>query len=378
MINTALRIINPGNKRTIVEWSRYISILELRTNIFKTRFMMGSYFHSKFVNLMTQLLYNIDLSNILKTKSDFQRYSKYIDPAVSVFRNAFDPVLNAKDITGIVVNKPNKDEDYFLCVSCDKPLSKLPLDKDWLSWEHTKPVTLFYHNANELITNFQLFNIDLKQQHPCMVLMSIDIAMLMFKYIKFYEYFKSIGGDYSVETFIHHHIIGQWFDDARKIWLFNLISELFVGDFSFDKIISDQSIAPNSALKNALSDIYRIQYELHQKNIEIGDFLCTDWFGNTSMWEWLCDIRDNYQLPFLQQYKWLKFMQEFPFIKLLVLVNNTIGTTEAGKLNKELLSLINRYNDQNIYINISNANLRERIRQDVNTILTLTKNNIYL
>lgn len=377
MLNTALRFINPGNKQTIVEWSRYISILELRTGIYKTRFLMGSYFHSKFVNLMTQLLYNIDLTNILKIKSDFQRYAKFIDPAASIFRNVFDPVLNAKDISGIIVNKPSKDQDFFCCVSCDKPLSKLPLEKGWSAWENTKPITIVHHNINELITNFQFFNIDFKRTEPAQVIVAIDIVMLIFKYVKYYEYCRERGEECKVETFIHQHIVAQWFDDTRRIWLFNILTELFFGNFSFDRITSDQTIAPDNALKNALQDVHRKRYELHQKNIEIGDFLSTDWLG-ISLYSWFTHVRDNLQLPMLQQYKWLKFMEEYPYVKFLILVSNAASTAESVLINKELIALINRYNDSNIYINITNAQLREQVKQDVNNILVLVKSNKYL
>ncbi len=358
-----------GQPQTITEWMRYVNTIDLRTSIYKTRFLSGSFMYSPFVNMVKHILHDIEWSNLLKCKNDYKRYSM-IDYLTGTYRGMFDPVYSSKEYSK-VLSSGNVPE-YILNVSRLKPMQSLPLDRGWTYWDEYHPVRIIHHDALELVTDLSGFSISFKSGSATRLIGSIDLILLIFKYLKYQEHCNEINDDPSIEQFIHRHLLPVWFEDLRTIWLFNVLNERMFGKFDFTKVTCDQTIAPLSALQSAFPDVYRIQYEAGQKNITFGEFINTEWFGpKRSIHEWISYMRHNLRVPALRQYNYLQFMAELPYTTFVIRLNNLIRTNESTKVNRELMYLLNRYNDMNIYSAISQPKLRTQLEYEVASTLQL-------
>ena len=371
MIATILKYAT-GQPQTITEWMRFVNVVELRTSIYKTRFLLGSFYYSPFVNLVKQILHDIEWSNLLKCKSDYTLYQQ-IYYLTGTFRGMIDPIYLSREF-GRVFTTSNVP-DYTMNVTSDTPMKFMPLDEPWSSWEQCHPVRIIHHDSLELVTDLSKFSIEFKGKAPSRLICSIDLVVLIFKYLKFMQYSRETDDDDSIEAYIQKHIVSNWFTDLRNIWLFNTLNELmFSNRFDPSKFTTDNTIAPMSALNGAIPDIYKIQSEVQQKNILYGEVLATEWFGmKHSLKEWLTTIRDTLQVPNLRQYTYLKFLEEIPYASFVIRLNNMIGSRASGNVNRELYQMLKRYHDTNVYASITSSTLKERLMYEVGQLLSLAK-----
>lgn len=370
MFNIILKYAT-GQPQTITEWMRYVNTVELRTSIYKTRFLMGPFSYSPFVNLCKSILHDVPLDDLLKSKSDFARYQQ-IYYLTGSYRGMFDPVYMSREYGQIFTR--GKTPDYVLNVTRSTPMQSMPLDRSWRYWEECHPVRIIHHDSLELVTDLSTFSIEFKKRPATCLICAIDMILLIFKYLKFVEYAEETNDDDTIETFLQRYIVPSWFDDLRNIWLFNVLNEMMFGNYNPSNIVTDETIAPLSGLTGALPDVHRIQAEAQQKNLLFGEVLATEWFGpNKSLKSWIREIRESLSVPELRQYAYLQFMEEFPYASFVIRLNNLIRSRESEKVNRELYQLLKRYNDSNIYANITQPKLKEKLSWEVSQLLSQAK-----
>ena len=370
MFNIILKYAS-GQAQSITEWLRYVNMIELRTSIYKTRFLMGPFCYSPFVNLCKQILHDVPLQDLLKCKTDYSRYQQIYYLAMS-YRSIFDPAYVTKEY-GHIFTK-GSTPDYILNVTRANPMQSLPLDRPWKSWENHHPVRIVHHDALELVTDLSKFSIEFKGQPASRLVCSIDMVLLIFKYLKFVEYSQDTDDDTTIETYLQRHIIPVWFDDLRTIWLFNILNVLMFGKYDPAALTVDETIAPISSLTGALPDVHRIQAEAQQKTLLTGEFLATEWFGpKYPIVKWIAEMRDTLQVPNLRQYFFLKFLEEFPYASFVIRLNNLIRSRDSERVNRELYQQLKRYNDTNVYTSIVQPQLREKLATEVGQLLSMTK-----
>lgn len=369
MIATILKYAQ-GSGQSITEWIRYVNVIDLRTSIYKTRFMIGPFCYSPFVNLIKQILHDVEWSNLLKCKSDYSRYQQ-IYYLTGTFRAMIDPVYLTREFGRIFTS--GGTPDYTLNVTSASPMRSMPLDKPWKDWENYHPVHIVHHDALELVTDLNKFSVEFKGKQPTRLVASMDIVMLIFKYLKYMEMCRETDDDDSIEAYLQRHIVPSWFADLRRIWLFNVLNEMMFSDrFDPMQCTSDPVISPVSSLNSVLPDITRIQSEI--RNLQYGEILATDWFGmRWSLRDWMLMMRDNLQVPELRQYTYLKFLEEIPYASFVIKLNNMIRSRKSENLNKELYQLLKRYHDSNIYAGITHSTLKESVRYEVSQLLALAK-----
>lgn len=370
MLNIILKYAS-GQPQTISEWMRYVNTVELRTSIYKTRFLMGPFTYSPFVNLCKQILHDVAVLDLLKNRSDFVRYQQ-IYYLLGTYRGMFDPVYNTKSSGGIFTKGPTVD--YILNVSQASPMQSLPLDRPWTYWKELQPVRIIYHDSLELVTDLSSFSIEFKKYPASWMVCSIDLILLIFKYLKFVEYGENTGDDTNIETYLQRYVVPSWYDDLRNIWLFNILNAMMFDRFNRDDVYTDGAIAPLSGLLGVTPDINRIQAEAQKKTLLFGEVLSTEWFGlNKSILSWIQEINKTLTVPILRQYSYLKFLEEFPYVAFTIRLNNLIRSRESAKVNRELYQALKRYNDNNIYVRLSQQNLRDKMSYEVSRLLSETK-----
>ena len=370
MFNIILKYAS-GYAQTISEWMRYVNTVELRTSIYKTRFLMGPFVYSPFVNLCKQILHDVPLSDLLKSKSDFTRYQQ-IYYLTGSYRGMFDPVYNTKDTGKIFTKGPAAD--YILNVTRSSPMQSLPLDRSWDYWKELYPVRIIYHDSMELVTDLTSFSVEFKKHPASWMTCSIDPILLIFKYLKFAEYGENTGDVTDIESYLQRYIIPGWFDDLRNIWLFNILNAMMFDQFHRDDVYTDETLAPISGLLGVTPDIHRIQAEAQKKSLLFGEVLTTEWFGpNKSLLSWIREMNTSLNVPDLRQYAHLKFLEEFPYAAFVIRLNNLIRSRESAKVNRELYQQLKRYNDSNVYANLPQQKLRDKMSYEVSHLLSESK-----
>lgn len=361
MLDTVMKSLPSGNPRAITNWDRYVMTLKLRTEIMRTRFLGAGFVYNNGTSMLAQILRIVVTPTVLACKSDYKRYVEFLDPAVTTVRAMFDPVYTTRQVKNVFTENP-KICEYILNVSMEKPLTNLPLDKPFKDWEDLSPVRVIYHDARELVTDLFRFQIDFKGTPPSHVIYSVDVVMLMFKYIKYVEFMQSLGKEPTVEDYLQRYVYNTWFDDLRRIWLFNILQDVVTKQYGKIKYPNNEICAPTQMLNDVVSDIYRLVDDAHHKAISAADFCSTKWFGDLSLYGWMKELQLDLQLPQLRQYKYLEFMSTFPYAKFIIDLIVMIGRQDVSMLSKNLLFELHQYQNQNITMNIFVPELRVKIK----------------
>lgn len=372
MLDTVLKVIPSGNPRAITNWDRYVMTIKLRTEIMKTRFLGAGFVYNNGTSMLSQILRTVITPTVLACKSDYKRYVEYLDPSVTTFRAMFDPVYTTRQVKNIFTENP-KICEYILNVSMEKPLTDLPMDKPFKDWEDLFPVRVIYHDARELVTDLFRYQLNFKGTPPTHIIYSVDLVLLMFKYIKYVEYMESIGKAATVEDYLQRYVYINWFDDLRRIWLFNIIQDVVGNQYDTTKYIADELVSPKSAIDNVIPDIYRLINDARHKAMSISDFCATKWFGDISLRNWLHEMQYNLQLPNLRQYKYLEFLSSFSYAMFLIKLIVNIGRQDVNMLSRDLLFELHQYQNQNITMNIFVPELRRYIQQQLNETVEYAK-----
>ena len=356
---------------SIPDWSRYVATLELRTSIYQTRFLQGPFFYSPFCNMVKQILMDIPWGDIDKCTSDYARY-KIITEAEGSCRALVDPIYMSRDTPNIFTY--GKTPDFVLRVSSKYPMSTLPLNAPWkIIDQDVQPVRILYHNALELVTDLQRFSVRFKGPAATYLVCSVDLIALMFKYVRYRIHCAEVNDDSSVEAFLQSHIVPVWFEDLRRIWLFNILSTMLFEEFDITKCTMDQTISPNNLLLGVQSDVQRIKSQLQHQVLALGNILATEWFDAHSIKDWLSVLEMDMQVPTLQQYTYLRFISDYPYIKFAVKVNNLCNHPTSATCNRELFQLLQKYITGNVFASFKNSAMRNALELEVSKLCSEIK-----
>lgn len=368
MLNTILKSIGSGCPRVLPNWDKAVMTISLRTEIMKTRFLGTGFFYSQGMNMLKHILSIVVTQDMLNMPSDFNRYVERVDPLVPSFRVMYDPVYNARPQKNLFTTDPNTPE-FIMNVSMDRPLSSLPMDRPWNDWKDLFPVRIIYHDSRELVSELYRFTTGFKYDKPKFIIYSIDAYMLCMMYAKYLSYSKSIGMVGSIEEFLQDHVVVKWFEDLRRIWLTNILKDIVADNFEPNRFYSDEFVAPKAMLKTIAADTYRMMDDARHKNVSIGDFCRTKWFGEYSLKYWLDELNMNIKVPSLRQYKWLEFLCTLPYAELIIDTILAIGRQDTNLLIRNLLFDLHQYKNQNICSNILNPYYKTECQKKLDDII---------
>ena len=368
MLDTILKCIGPGTPKILPNWDKAVVTISLRTEIMKTRFLGTGFVYNNGMNMLKHILSVAVNQDMLDMRSDYERYVARVDPIVDSFRGMYDPVYNARQMKNLFTLDPTIPE-FIMNVSMEKPLTSLPMDKPWEYWKELTPVHVIYHDSKELVSEIYRFAVQFKYQRPSCVIYSIDLPMLIMMYAKYLDYTRSVGIESSVEEFLQDHIVVKWFDDLRRIWLTHILQDVASSQFDYKTYRTDEFVVQRSILKTIAEDLYRFLEDAKRKAIGIGDFCRTKWFGETSLYYWLEEMKLNIQLPSLRQYKWLEFITTLPYASLLLNMMYTINRQDVNYLQRNLVYELHMYQNQNICSNILNSDYREVCKKTLNDVI---------
>lgn len=376
MLNQILKWLTPTTPTTIQRWDKFISILSLNANRYRSRYSTFQYLSNDCTRFFERILTNIPIDKFLtEYHDDYSKFTNISDSLLKTLSSHFDPIVNLKNSCNTFVSSTSKIvPEYYLNVACSRPFTYLPMDQPWKNWEGLKAVRLLYHDSRELCTDLLGMQIVFKKHQPTYLLASIDLPALIMQYIKFMEYNKEIGSDADYRMFIRYHIIEPWHDDLIKIWLFNVFQDIVYGDFKLFKLFNSHNIINRGKLKAAKSNVTIQTAMIGDHRIPLNKFLSAKWLGRISILEWL-DILDNViVIPEFGQYTYLKFLLEFPYIKLILKLCLIANTNESMRIARELRYKLRLYDRTNVSMKIINSNHRAIVTKELKELLELTNN----
>lgn len=369
MLDYLLQLIPKAAPRQIYNWNRFVTILKLRTEILKSRFLIAPFIYTSGVNMLLKILHSVPINELKTLNNDYQRYTQLVYPMVEQHRMLFDQVYSGKLKTSYFTKNVETTE-LILNVSMDNPLSTLPMDQDWLQWKDLKPVRVLHYDSLELITTLQLFKLEFKKNPPTRCVYSIDISLLILKYWKYVQYQTDIGEAINPEEFLQQYIYTQWFEDLRNIWLFNLVSRMIFDEFDESLIFVDPLVQISNMIPGLKTDLYKIAELCNKKTLGIGDVVCSDWLDNITIFAWLTEINKATRVPELRQYQALDVVRGLPFANFIVKLTHKIGRPNIILMNRDLLYLIRRYRDMNIANILHDSKLRDVIKNELDDLYT--------
>ena len=375
MLDTLLKCVSYGTGRQILNWTRFVNTVNLKVEIFRSRFIRSSFVYTNGTNLLINILNGINLDEYKKL-DDITKYHKLETYAVQI-RNKFDPVYAQRSLAGYFVEARDVPE-YILNCQCDSPLLKLPINEDWDYWQPRKPMRILWHDSRELCLDMWRYKIPFYYLKPTRVFYSLDVPLLMMRYIKYSERCDTLGIQTSPEDYIQNYVIYSWFDDLLRIWFTRIIMEMIEFKWEPSKYRSQEIITPVSALIPIYPEVRQIAMAAARKSISVGDIFATQWFKDYDLRYWLVKMKEDMVLPPFNQYIALEFVATMPYYKFILDVMKLIGRRDIETPARTILYDLHMYQQRNISSALYDGQLKSHVNKELHDLVKIAKNIVYI
>ena len=376
MLETLIKCVSSGVGRQILNWTRFVNTINLKLEIFKSRFIRSGFVYTNGTNLLINILNGIDIEGYKKIDSDIKRYNLLENYATQI-RNKFDPVYSQKSLNGYFVEDRNVPE-YILNCQCSSPLLNLPVGKDWEYWQSYKPMRILWHDSKELNMELWRYKIPFTYLTPSRMFYSLDVPLMLMRYIKYCEYCDDHGIKATPEDYIQDHIVYSWFDDLIRIWLTHIVIDMIEFKWDPNKYRSQDIITPVSALIPIYPEIRQIAMSASRKAISVGDVFATMWFSDYNMTSWLNEMKNNLVTPPFNQYIAIEFVMMMPYYRFILDVMKLIGRRDIETPARTILYDLRMHQQRNIGSAIYDGRLRSLINNELADLIKIAKNIVYL
>ena len=376
MLDTLLKYTASGTGRQILNWTRFVNTVNLKAEILRSRFIRSTFVYNNGTNLLIHILNGIDLDKYKSMDSDIARYNN-LEVYTAQIRNKFDPVYAQRSLAGHFVE--NRDvPEYILNCQCASPLLNLPIGRDWESWQGYKPMRIIWHDSRELNLELWRYKIPFYYLKPTRMFYSLDVPLLMMRYIKYCEYCDDHGVPATPEDYIQDHVVYAWFDDLIRIWFTHIIMEMI--DFKWDKnnYRSQEIVTPVSALIPIYPEIRQIAMAAARKAISVADVFATQWFKDYNLRGWMVWMQNNITLPPFNQYLALEFVATLPYYKFIVDVMKLIGRRDIETMARVILYDLRMCQQRNISSALYDSPLKTLVNKELTETIRIAKNIVYL
>lgn len=371
MLDTLIKCASSGIGRQVLNWTRFVNLVNLRTEIFRSRFIRAPFVYTNGTNLLIHLLNGVNLAEY-KNLSDIERYLKLENYAMRV-RNKFDPVYAQHSLFGHFVEHRDVPE-YILNCTYDSPLLNLPMGKEWDYWQQYRPMLILWHDSNELNLELWRYKIPFPTLKPTHVFYSLNVPLLIMRYIKYTEYCEEHGVVPTPEEYLHDHVIYFWFDDLLRIWYTHILMDMIEFKWEPENYKSQEIVIPVSALVPIYPEIRQISMAAAKKAISVGDVFATRWFGEATLSDWLSSLKTNVVLPPFNQYLSLEFITNLPYYRFILDVMKLIGRRDIETPARTILYDLRMYQQRNISTALYDQNLKNKINKELALLIKEAKN----
>lgn len=361
MLTTTMHYLPRGNPKIHPDWQRMLQQIKIKSNMFEQRFRTTVPFSkTKCVQLMRFILLSIDPDQI--TDDDFVNYTELVAPMIDALKISFNPV-HSNNIAHDVFIQPVHGKtvaEWHLNLYHNNPLGKWPMGMRPMNstasaktvfdeWMKFRALRCWYHDSLELTSDFDQFLIKYNFDTPTYSVFTLDIGLFLMQAIKYYQMLKTDTNAQSDPAILYDTAVNKYireaftylYEDLRRIWIMNIMMRMLEYGM-LDQVVEDNVLVNPMLMNESLTnqglmaldlDMTRLQ----NNTIRIEDFLYTDWFGGYSIKDLILNEQEM-MIPPLKTYAHLKFIHDYPLLKLVLLVNNKYNRHSSAKRIRQLIT----------------------------------------
>jgi hypothetical protein len=309
-----------------------------------------------------------------------KRYATALMHADSEFITIFCPNYTIPTLTNnfIAVNNTSiQVQEYFVPVRSPYPLMNLPLGRPIDQWKDIHPLTMLYNDSPELSYNIYRMQYTYKKQYPSMVIVSIDIPSLVFKYLAYAEDRTTKKKPVDQLDFIHKHLMDNFYEDCVRCWIFQIFNRKLE---HLDIPDTPGLIIDPGVVDLALRDVDKYYDRVRSKNMSVGDFIAMPWLPGEPH-QTILDYLDWYQnhVTFLdyRQAKYLEFFVQFPVVYFMMHLYDMCDRANDRMVKKYLYVKLSRMYRSGVLDMCHNQKLRRYIHRSMRELLDLSRPDEY-
>lgn len=340
MLSRLRSMLPTGNRKYPLKYRRMLSIIADRLHFAKSRYVFGKIQKTPGTEMLRYFLQGLSMVELDSYSSDLERYTEVIKFYKNNKLNVFDPVFGASLRGGKFVQRMGglPPLEIFLNVDPVDPMNSLPLEKRWEEgWQELRGVKMLFSDTFEMISDFQTSTLEYKFDPPTFVVFSLDVSILVFKYYKYWKKCQEIGTECDVNEFLKRYELAGIFEDQYDVWLFNLISTVFINQAATADDILKLLHVPNrivmeNMLRQGIEGLIEFVGLARGGNMKLADFLATWWFPDHSIIDRLDNTTKWCDLPQRHHYLWMKILLYYPYLNIIMAVARLFPEGAVTKL----------------------------------------------
>lgn len=327
MLQRIMSILPEGNKKYPFRYRRMLTVMGDRIQFAKSRYLFGKLANTRGVMLIKSILAGIDLAAMDKMGDNISRYLGYAVPFVRQRLQLFDhvagyPLRGGKFMQRLAAGFP--PTEVIVPVSPQDPMM-LPFSADWEEWMDIRALRMVYHDSLEIVSEFNTSSFEYKEKPPTFVVFTLDPALLVFKYYKYWKKCQDAGIECSMDEYIKRYELGMIFEDQFGIWIFNLISFVFMNQAAtVDDIVARVTVPERIVMENMLRQGIEglVEYVglARGGSLRLADFLETVWFPETSLIDRMNYLTKWCYVTEKHAYLWAKTLLWYPYLNVIMAV----------------------------------------------------------
>lgn len=390
MLSTLLRVMLPGNAKSIVGWDRVNANAHTRINLTKDRFINAPVFYSGMHQIFRHLILNMDLEYLIEvSKNPMAYYLSDLVPKAGVAKKLFDTVSVSTENYGMLMDRSNSPviPEIWVATSRKNPLVELPLDtNEWNNgWDKVKCAIVFNYDTPYLNVEFLKGTLQFPSDiAPTYGLVGIDIPCV---WLKFASWWTNIGTNkYQttliepafVDDFIHSCIMPEFYNDFFRIFTLNCLKLVIQGEFSewkdaVDSLKTDWKVAMSGFDVGCVDVITNLDL-VKRRGISVEDFISTNWLmtgdkQSYSIRNLMIEYTTQWSIPDLRQYHWVAMLRDLDMVLIVSTLLKLSPSYPIGeRTKKELLYKINTYERAVPWGHMHSPSLRAKLSNSFNHI----------
>lgn len=328
MIKQLLDVIPQGNRKYPIRYRRAMNVIYSRLDYLKFRFLGMDMTNSPGLELLKSILLNVDLTELDSYPSDIDRFTYYIQFYKTGRLAQFDPVYSGKFTSGYFTNGLTTYSgvtEVLLDVDTRHPFNTFPLDKDWPDWQDMRGLRVIAHDSFEIPETITSSLITFKQHSPSIIIMTIDVPVLVFKYYKYWKNCQEAEIQCDIYEFLKRYEYANFFGDLLDAWLLNVVSETYMAKVdgkTVNEYVKELKVPTRVATDNVLRELVSGLYEYAdlyiQNSLKPQDAIDTPWFPNGQTYrEKINDLYEAVKFPLQRNYKWCEALMWLPYIEVI-------------------------------------------------------------
>ena len=328
MIRPLLDVIPAGNRKYPIRFKRAMNVIYSRMDYLKFKFLGMDMINSPGIELLRSILLNVDLTELDSYPSDIDRFTYYVQFYKTSRLVQFDPVYSGKFTTGYFTSSPISyagTTEILLDVDTRHPFNTFPLDKDWSEWQELRGLRIIHHDCLELPETITSSLITFKQDAPAMIVMTIDVPILVFKYYKYWKNCQEAGIACEIMEFLKRYEYAKFFEDLLDAWLLNVMSGTYAAKIDgltsteyASTLKTPQRVATSNVLREVVTGLYEYADLYLQNSLKPQDSVDTPWFPNgQTTREKINSLYEAVKFPLQRKYQWCEALLWLPYAEIL-------------------------------------------------------------